>query len=417
MRIAWVGPTPAVHGGASYVGTQLLQELARAGVEVDCFVAGESELPPGLADEPGLTFFCHQSGWEWGRWYSRGPLRAFFSGNLVRARAQFKLADKIAARHREQPYDLVYQFSQSEMFPLRLRLRELPPIVVHPSTHAAGELFWHKREDALSRRCEPFAKRLAVRAMLHARARVQRRDMLLVHRVLPVSRRFGEHIARDYRLSSQKWGVVPNPIDLERFTPSDADRENGPVRILFVSRMSARKGVDMVVELSHRLDDLRGRVWVSAIGGATTWSDYRPLLADLNPRIASFDGQRTPYELAQLYQSADAVLQPSLYEPFALTVGEALASGLPVIASDEVGAVEGVDPDVCAVFRAGDLDALEREVRRLIDRIERGEGSALRPVARAEAERLFAPATIAATLVSELEVAAARRRNGRPVSA
>jgi glycosyltransferase involved in cell wall biosynthesis len=407
MRIAWLGPTPSVHGGASYVGAQLLSELGRAGVEVDCFVAAdEGQLPPGLADQPGLTFICRPSSWEWNRWYSRRPLRAFFSGNIARAAAQFRLADQIAWRHREEPYDLVYQFSQTETFPLRLRMRELPPIVIHPSTHAAGELAWHRRESALSRRCEPRWKRLAVRAMLHARARVQRRDMSLARRVLPVSRRFGEHIARDYRLPADRWGVVPNPIDLERFTPALNGRDDGPVRILFVSRMSARKGVDMVVALSHRLQDLRGRIWITAIGGATTWSDYRPLLADLNPAVASFEGQRSPDELARLYRSADALMQPSLYEPFALTVGEALASGVPVIASDEVGAVEGVDSEVCAVFPAGDLDALERQVRLLIARAERGEGAALRPLARAEAERLFTPATIAATLANELELAA-----------
>jgi glycosyltransferase involved in cell wall biosynthesis len=412
MRIAWLGPTPSVHGGASYVGAQLLCELARIGIEVDCFVAAdESQLPPGLADQPGLTFICEPSAWEWNRWYSRRPLRAFFSGNIARAAAQFRLADQIASRHRAEPYNLVYQFSQSEMFPLRLRLRELPPIVIHPSTHAAGELAWHKRESALSRRCEPPAKRLAVRTMLHARARVQRRDMSLARRVLPVSKRFGEHIARDYQLPAHRCGVVPNPIDLERFSPAEGARDDGPVRILFVSRMSARKGVDMVVALSQCLHDLRGRVWIHAIGGATTWSDYRPLLADLNPAVASFDGEVPPEELARLYRSADAVMQPSLYEPFALTVAEALASGVPVIASDEVGAIEGVDSEVCAVFPAGDLDALERQARRLVARAERGEGAALRPLARVEAERLFAPATIAATLVGELELAAGRRRS------
>jgi hypothetical protein len=137
VRVAWLGPGLGLHGGASYVGTQLLRELSRAGVSVDCFVMAERDaLPDSLLDEPGLDFICQPSDWEWGRWYSRRPLHAFLTGNLARAKAQFKLADQIASRHREEPYDLVYQFSQSEVFPLRMRLRDLPPIVVHPSTHA-----------------------------------------------------------------------------------------------------------------------------------------------------------------------------------------------------------------------------------------------------------------------------------------
>jgi glycosyltransferase involved in cell wall biosynthesis len=410
MRVAWLGPAPGLHGGAPYVGTQLLKELAQLGVEVDCFVAAdERQLPPELLDEPGLTFFCQSSGWQWNRWYSRGPMRAFFSGNLARARAQLKLASLIASRHREQPYDLIYQFSQSEMFGLRRRYGDLPPIVVHPSTHAAGELAWHKREAALSRRCERSWKRMLVRVMLHVRAKLQQRDLRLARRVLPVSTRFGEHLARDYGLRPERVGVVPNPIDLDRFSVSDEARAEGPVRVLFVSRMSARKGVDLVVQLSQRLGDLRRRVWIHVVGGPTTWSDYRPLLRDLNPAVASFDGQLPPEELADLYRSVDVLIQPSLYEPFALTVGEALASGVPVIASDEVGAVDGVDPAVCAVVPAGDLDGLEREVRRAVERTERGDGRALRALARAEAERLFAPATIAAKLADELELAAGRR--------
>jgi hypothetical protein len=78
-----------------------------------------------------------------------------------------------------------------------------------------------------------------------------------------------------------------------------------------------RKGVDLVVELSHRLADLEGQVRVLVIGGPTTWSDYRNLLVDLNPKIAEYLGDVSPSALRRMYQGA--ALQPSNYEPFALT--------------------------------------------------------------------------------------------------
>jgi glycosyltransferase involved in cell wall biosynthesis len=406
MRIAWVGPTPSEHGGAPFVGTQLLLGLARAGVEVDCFIAARPEdLPRSLFAEERIGIHLAESGWRWGRWYSRTPMLSFFSGHFARARAQFSLAEEIARRHAERPYDVLYQFSQSEMVSLRRRARDLPPIVVHPSTHAAGELRWHRREAALSRRCEPLRKRALVRAMLIARAAVQRRDIHLAGRVLGVSALFARHLERDYAIPRERLGVVRNPIDLARFEPAPAPPAEGPLELLYVSRMSARKGVEMIVDLSHRLADLEGRVRIRAIGGCTSWSDYRPLLADLHHGTAVYDDRLSPHELSLLYRRGAAVLQPSLYEPFALTVGEGLASGLPAVASDEVGAIDGLDPRVCRVFPAGDGDAFEREVRALVEELENGAGEGLREVARGEAERLFHVDVVTAELIDELALA------------
>lgn len=410
MRIAWLGPTPNEEGGAPYVGTLLLAELARAGAEIDCFLdVGPDQIPPALIGIDGLRFVLRPTSWQWGRWYNRSPLMAFVSGKLFRLRAQFELARALAERHARSPYDVVYQFSQSELGGLRGVRSSLPPIVVHPSTHAAGELRWYRREAPLSRRIEPRGRRLLVGAVLTARAAIQRHDLAQVDRILGISRRFAEHLVTDYGIPRERIGIVVNPIDLERFRPSPrgAEHNGGPIKLLFVSRIAVRKGVDLVVDLSHRLDDLHGKVEIVVIGGPSSWSDYRKLLHDLNPRTARYPGSVSPDELARLYREALAVLQPSQYEPFALTVGEALAGGTPVIASDEVGAVDGIDPRVCRVFPRGDRDAFERAVREAIAEIDSARRDQLATLARTEAERLFAPAAVAATLLAELERARA----------
>jgi glycosyltransferase involved in cell wall biosynthesis len=404
MRIAWVGPTPTDDGGATFVGTLLLRELANAGAEVDCFVTSPREhVAPSLRDDERLRIVALGNGWEWGRWYSRTPMLASFSGRMTRIRGQMRVAMLIAERHRARPYDVLYQFSQSEFTPLRRCRGQLPPIVVHPSTHAAGELAWHRREAALSRRCEPLRARTIARATLVARAEVQKRELPTADRVLGVSAVFAEHMIRDYGLERERVGVVPNPIDLERFRLDPAGRHpRAEQTVLFVSRISARKGVDLVIALSHRLHDLAGRVRIRVIGGPTTWSDYRPLLRDLNPAVAQFDGGADARQIARLYRAADLLIQPSRYEPFGLTVGEALASGVPVVASDVVGAVDGVDPAVCATVPPGDLDALETSVRSMLDTMRSPEREAIRQLARAEAQRLMAADLMAERLLNEL---------------
>jgi glycosyltransferase involved in cell wall biosynthesis len=403
-----MGPTPSDEGGVAHAAAQLLGALADEGAAIDCYVAAaEDALPAWLVDKPGLRFYCEAPRWTWGRWYSRTPLLTFISGQLARARAQDRLVRRIVSEHETNPYAVICQFSQIELFALRRLRKRLPPIVLHPEVHAAGELRWHRLETALARRGESPAWTLAVRGMLAVRAQIQRRDVRRARLIIAPSRRFAHHLSTDYGLPLDRIRVVPNPIDLDRFTPAPAtERPDRPITILFVSRMSVRKGVDMVVELSRRLADLAGGVRLVAIGDRTLWSDYRPLLSELDPAVAVYRGPVEPRQLPDVYREADAVVQPSKYEPFALTVGEALASGLPVVASDEVGAAEFVDRLACSVFPAGDLDAFERDVRDLVQSLSVGKGPEIRRIARAEAERNFDPRSIAVKLLEHLEEAA-----------
>jgi glycosyltransferase involved in cell wall biosynthesis len=402
-----MGPVPtADHASVAYAETLLLREVVGAGFEVDCYLAGAAdELPPSLSAMEGLRFFCEPVNWGWDRWYSHTPLLSFVSGQGARARAQRRLAPLVLRNHVARPYDLMFQFSQIELFFARPLLRRLPPLVLYPSVHAAGELYWHRRESGLARLGESHLWHFASRAMLAARSVRQRRDIRVAEMVIALSDHFGRHLSHDYGVSPERIRVLPYPIDLDRFSPvsESENRANEPLTLLFVSRMSVRKGVEMVVALSHRLSDLAGHVRIEAVGGESLWSRYAHLLKGLNGKVASYHGPLDTARLADRYRRSDLLLQPSLYEPFALTVGEGLASGLPVVASDEVGAAENVDRRCCSVFPAGDLDGFEHEVRTLVSRLRTPERARIKALARSEAERLYAPPSVAAQLVAYLE--------------
>jgi glycosyltransferase involved in cell wall biosynthesis len=369
---------------------QLLTALASSDVEVDCFLSsGRDSIPLYLRETPMLRFTCRPSAWSYDRWYSRTDITKFTTGLAARAAAQMWLGRAVAQAHRTRQYDLLYQFSHPELTALRPYLRVLPPVVLHPEVHAAGELRWHRRERALALRTGSRSQYGVAHGALLARSQIQRWDMRIAARIIAPSNRFAELLVNDYDLDPQRIRVVPNPIDVKRFQPSSHPRPDGPIRLLFVSRLSVRKGVEMIVALSHRLADLAGRVTVDVIGDHSLWSDYRGLLAGLDSSIALYRGPLAGSDLPSAYQMADGLLQPSHYEPFALTVGEALASGLPVITSDEVGASESVNAECCDRFPAGDLGALEASVRRLLERLERGDRGEIASRARAEAIRLF----------------------------
>ena len=409
MRVAWQGPLGAEEGGVAYAGLQLVQGLRDIGVEVDCYMTADvADVPAALRRTDGVRLLCRPTRWEWDRWYSRTPLSAFVTGQAARGLAQRVLSQLVADEHARRPYDVLYQFSQIELFGVRSLKRALPPIVVHPEVHAAGELAWHRREAKLAARCETRQRRLGARALLAGRAARQRRDIQLARRVIAPSHVFAGHLASDYEIPLERISVVPNPIDLDRFAPAfmSSNGRQRPVTLLFVSRLAVRKGVDLVVRLSHRLADLAGEVRIEVVGDRSLWSDYRALVADLHPAVGFYKGPLDAAGVVEAYAGADLVIQPSQYEPFALTVGEALASGIPVVASSEVGATEGVDRGCCTVFPAGDLDSFEAAVRGLVHRIRRGEGSGLSRLARAEARRLFSVERIAQQIVESLALAA-----------
>ena len=176
--------------------------------------------------------------------------------------------------------------------------------------------------------------------------------------------------------------------------------------MLFVARISVRKGVEQIIELSRRLDDLRGQVQIEVMGDRTQWSDYRGHLKDLNPRTARYAGSINHHAVMGEYDRADLLLLPSMYEPGGLVVGEALSRGVCAVVSDEVGSGEPVHEDVCRKFPAGDVDAFERQVRRMIDDL-RTRRPALRAAARQQAVEHFAPDKIARQFMELLQTAAA----------
>lgn len=214
-------------------------------------------------------------------------------------------------------------------------------------------------------------------------------------------------LIRDYKVPPEKVNIVPNPIDLDHFVP-DISKKHGQDKflILFVSRIAVRKGVEMVVELSHRLTDLADTVEIRVVGDKSLWSDYTELLRSLNPKIANYAGSvsGSGMDMVHLYQSADILVQPSRYEPFGLTVGEALACGTPVVASDKIGSAEHVDNRVCRIFEDGNMDAFEYQVRQLIAGLSDEYTTAdICSRSRFECERLYAGDTVAERLLSELQ--------------
>jgi glycosyltransferase involved in cell wall biosynthesis len=413
IRVAYVGPTPRKGaGGPEGAAWLVLQELCRSAVRMDLYLtATEDRLEiAALESLPGVKVIRVSSVWRWNRWYSRNNIVAMVTGMGSTSLGRRRLVNLLVEQHKLVPYDVMYQFSTIEVFGRRRDRQKLPTMVLHPSVHAAGELHWMWNERELSRRCEGWLRPRLVMGWFLFRSRRQRRDIGRAALVLALSDAFGRHLVGDYGIDPTRIRIAPNPIDLESFRPRlQVLPTEGPLRIAVLGRISVRKGLELVVELSSRMRDLAGLVHFEIVGDPSLWSDYRRLLDDLDPTMASIHGHVAYDELKEWIPTCDLLLQPAKYEPFGLTVGEALACGVPVVVTSEVGAGEQLS-EACSIrIPPCDVEALEKAVREMVARLTSPAREPMRAAARSEAERLWSAASTTLPVIEALLRVAAPR--------
>ena len=159
-------------------------------------------------------------------------------------------------------------------------------------------------------------------------------------------------------------GTEPAPL-----SRGSAARGGGPVRLLCLATLTPRKGHDLLV---RALATLRRHPWrLDCVGSATRSPATAAALAERVAALGLEDrvrlhGELAPAALEAAWDAADLLVSPSLYEGYGMVVAEALARGLPVVATD-VGAVAGlVGEEAGLVVPAGDLPALVHALDRLL---------------------------------------------------
>ncbi|MCW3031810.1 MAG: glycosyltransferase [Solirubrobacterales bacterium] len=402
LHIAWIGFAPAEEsGGVPGIATDLLHGLAALGHRIDCFFPSrEHALPARITGIENVTYVWGTSTWKWDRWYSRGRLRAFLSSLAARSLASLRLREEVTRRHATDPYDVFYQFSNVENLSIPRGLKRSVPVVAHPGQSSADALRFLVRERRLSfQGRSAYAFALAV-AVLWSRMRVQRRQIRRASLVICISEIFREHLIRDYGLREQASVVVPNPVRLDRF--DSVDRGVGdPPTVIVLGRIATGKGVEDVVAVARLLLEQGVRARVRVVGGTSVWSDYTKVLDGLPAENSEYAGHVQSSEVPGELARSDVLLQASRYEAFALTVAEALAAGVPVIGTSEVGAMEQLSPAVATLTRPGDPEQMAAAVVAMLDRLA-ADPAGMRAAARAEAERLFAPEIVCAGVSSAL---------------
>ncbi|MFZ5559804.1 MAG: glycosyltransferase family 4 protein [Patescibacteria group bacterium] len=219
-------------------------------------------------------------------------------------------------------------------------------------------------------------------------------SLKLSHYLVTGSKIMKQGYSEHYNLSPQKIKIMPNWINLNRFSRSrrtqiaaqkDAEfsvdsrshqrKSAKPKVLLFVHWLSKRKGADMIVPIMNNLKFKRpGAIPPNKNLNLMVIGDgpYKEkLLEEIEKnKLKNFIivvGAVPNKDLVEYYAKADLFIMPSMEEGFPRVLLEAMAMGIPYIASD-VGAVREISPETAQRFlvKPGDIEMFAHKIETLL---------------------------------------------------
>ncbi|MGI9616402.1 MAG: glycosyltransferase family 4 protein [Acidimicrobiales bacterium] len=164
------------------------------------------------------------------------------------------------------------------------------------------------------------------------------------------------------RLHIVHCGVHPNA-----YTP--VTHEGGGRRVLFVGRLADLKGVTVLLAALQRVKKERPDVELTIVGDGPDRARFEDVAEDLDvaDRV-SFVGYRSQAEVADHLAETDVFVLPSFAEGVPVTLMEAMASGVPVVATRVGGVAELVDDGTNgSLVEAGDAVSLADAILALLN--------------------------------------------------
>jgi glycosyltransferase involved in cell wall biosynthesis len=287
-------------------------------------------------------------------------------------------------------FDAAYFFQQT-ICTFLWRFRSQVPYVIAMD----GTPLWYARNELWYAQPRFDPRSLVSRA----KRQMTRRVYSQAFHLLPLSTGVRDSLVEDYGIAPDRITVMPPGIDLRRYaSPDRTVRAPGPLRVLFVGAGYRRKGGDLLEALAARREfrDVEFRFVTHAYGGKPA----------PNIRVREDLAANSPGML-DAFRQADLFALPTRADSHSIASLEAMAMGLPVIATAVGGIVDVVEEGRTGyLVPRDDLEALADRIHRLRDpglRAEMGRR------ARQRVEARFDNAAIADSIVEVLRHAAETR--------
>ena len=265
-------------------------------------------------------------------------------------RASVTARNALRERLRQGPLDAIFIHTQVAALLATEVMRAVPTIVSLDATprlfDREGEAYGHHRNPEL---VEMMKRRLNIRAFSGAA------------RLVSWCQWAAYSLISDYAVPADKVDVIPPGVDLDLFRPSLLPKRSERLRVLFVGSQFERKGGPDLLEAARGLGDA---IEIDLV----TSTDVKAIPAGVRATVHRGLAPQSE-KLVKLYRAADLFVLPSRGDCMPQAITEALACGLPVIATP-VGAIpEMVSDGVNGhLIRVQDPRSLAAAIDSLVDK-------------------------------------------------
>lgn len=169
-------------------------------------------------------------------------------------------------------------------------------------------------------------------------------------------------------INPDKVYITPNAVDVEKFNPkkkelpSDMNIIHDKPMILFVGNLVFQKGVKFLLEAKKLM---KSDVKLVVVGDGPLRHELEMKVQDDNIQDVFFAGARRDVE--QIMPSADIFVLPSISEGLPITILEAMASGLPVVATNVGGISEVMNKQVGLMVKASSPTELASAMDKILE--------------------------------------------------
>jgi len=161
--------------------------------------------------------------------------------------------------------------------------------------------------------------------------------------------------------------VIPNGVELDRFSPAQGDEEPEMLKLLTVGRLSVTKRVEMLVDAVEILHKDGCKACLAIAGGGQLEQQLRESVSGKDLRdIVKIAGRVEPEKMPQVYRDSDIFVSASAQEGMSNAMLEAMASGLPIITTRCEG-VEELITDNGVIVENANAESIAAAIKRLAD--------------------------------------------------
>lgn len=316
LMLSWEYP-PKIYGGLGQHVFDLSRHLAQAGVDVHV-ITPRLDAAPDYEECYGVAI--HRAGYPHESTLNFKAWTFYFNGDAIRM--------AVSMMNDAGPFSIVHAHDWLAAYAGRAlaRIFDIPLVTTLHATEQGRSLGLHNR---FQHEINEVEKNLAREAGL----------------IICCSRFMAGEIRRQFDVPAGRIRIIPNGVDgAQLCTIPEAgffDIDGSAKIMVFLGRLVHEKGVKWLLDAycQVRRSEPRTKLYICGQGPDLPALQERAGFLGVLDAVC-FTGFISSAERNNLYQEASLAIIPSLYEPFGIVALEAMASGLPVVASDTGGLAE-----------------------------------------------------------------------------